>query len=159
MLVSKMRSRQLERLAKKARRSSDGDRRDALSKRKRSVLMGKIRGKNTKFEKLVMNELRKRGVKFVTHYKGLPGKPDIVHVRKKIAIFLDSDFWHGWRFPAWKNNLSAFWIDKIEMNRHRDRRTTRKLREAGWSVMRVWEHRLARDYEGVIDRLEESLRN
>lgn len=146
-----------DRFAKKSRRQRDFARKDALSKKERSLLMGRIRGKNTHFERVVFKELRKRGVYFITHLADLPGKPDIVNREKKAAIFLDSDFWHGWRLSTWESNLSKSWRVKIRQNRLRDRRTVRKLRNRGWKVLRIWEHQMARNYFQQIDRIERFL--
>ena len=73
--------------------------------------------------------------------KNLPGKPDIVFTKRKIAIFIDGDFWHGYRFPTWKDSLSDFWQKKIEQNRIRDRKNFNKLRKRGWKVIRYLESR------------------
>ncbi|TAK04933.1 DNA mismatch endonuclease Vsr [Patescibacteria group bacterium] len=148
---------QLARLAKKGRKKRGVVRRDLLSRKERSLRMSKIRSRDTNFEKLVIPALRKAGVRFRTHYRGIIGTPDIVNTKKKVAIFLDSDFWHGWRYPAWKNNLSKSWSKKILQNRLRDRRVTRRLRSSGWKVIRVWEHQLATDYAETLRDLKRIL--
>lgn len=128
---------------------------DRLTAEKRSFLMSRIRSKNTKFESLFIDELKKTTkFKFNTHDKNLLGTPDIVFQRKKIAIFLDSNFWHGWFFPKWKHLLKDdFWRDKIEKNRMRDRRVTIKLRREGWVVIRIWEHQIKKDMESSISKI------
>lgn len=116
---------------------------DKLSKEKRSVLMSKIRSKNTQFENNFIKELQKVSLKFKTHVNTIKGKPDIVFTKQKVCVFLDSDFWHGWQFPRWRHLLkNDFWKSKIENNRKRDARTTRHLRRIGWRVIRLWEHQL-----------------
>lgn len=112
--------------------------------------MSQVRGKNTSLEMLVRSALHVRGYRFRKHVKHLPGKPDIVFPTEKVAVFVDGDFWHGWRFPAWKAGLSEFWQDKIHKNRERDRRNSQKLRRSGWLVLRVWGHQVADDLDGVI---------
>jgi DNA mismatch endonuclease, patch repair protein len=83
------------------------------------------------------------GIPFTCHVARLPGNPDFVIERSKVAIFVDGDFWHGYRFGRWKAQLSDYWVAKIERNRARDRRTFSTLRRRGWKVVRVWEHELA----------------
>jgi DNA mismatch endonuclease, patch repair protein len=82
---------------------------------------------------------------FETHARDLPGRPDFVMRKAKVAVFVDGDFWHGWRFPAWRDKLSVKWEAKIEKNRLRDARNFRRLRTLGWKVVRLWEHQLKRD--------------
>jgi DNA mismatch endonuclease (patch repair protein) len=82
--------------------------------------------------------------------KSLPGSPDIVFAREKVAIFIDGDFWHGWRLPAWEHKLSPFWREKLRANRKRDRRNFQKLRALGWRVIRIWQHQIKRDPEACI---------
>jgi DNA mismatch endonuclease (patch repair protein) len=72
----------------------------------------------------------------------------------KVVLFVDGDFWHGFRFPAWKRRVSKFWQCKIAGNRARDQRNFRKLRRMGWRVMRVWKHQVKRDLESCIARVE-----
>lgn len=126
---------------------------DIMSKEKRSALMSRIKGKNTKPERLVMSGLEDRKINFETHAKDLPGRPDIVFRDKHIVVFIDGDFWHGWRFPLWKHKLSPKWQNKIEATRVRDQRNIRKLRRAGWKVLRIWEHQVEKDTGKCIDRI------
>lgn len=116
-----------------------------ITREKRSEIMSKIRSSNTKLELRVFEHLEGRGVKFQKHHKML-GKPDIVLLDEKIAIFLDSDFWHGWRFATWSYKLKPFWYDKISTNIKRDKRIRRKLRAEGWRTIRIWEHQLKKNF-------------
>ncbi|MHB8913825.1 MAG: very short patch repair endonuclease [Minisyncoccota bacterium] len=120
---------------------------DIFTKEKRSDVMSRIRPKNTKPEILVFRHLRKEGVYFQKHYRRAPaGTPGIALPSKKLAVFIDGDFWHGYRFPQWKDKLpKKYWQDKIQANIDRDRRTFARLRRAGWKVLRVWEHNLKSD--------------
>lgn len=68
-------------------------------------------------------------------------------------MFIDGDFWHGWRFPAWKAKIPAFWQDKIEKNRQRDARSFAALRRHGWKVIRLWEHAVKVDAGAQVDRM------
>jgi DNA mismatch endonuclease (patch repair protein) len=127
---------------------------DIFSKAKRSKIMASIKSRDTGLEKRVMRELRKRGVKFRTYSKDVTGKPDIAVVSKKRAIFIDSNFWHGWRYPTWTHKLrSKFWTNKIQSNRKRDRKVNRLLRKQGWKLLRVWEHSLDKDFLGAVKNI------
>lgn len=126
---------------------------DRLTPEQRSRLMSRIRSKDTGIELVTRSGLHRRGFRFRKHVSGLPGRPDIVFPTEKIAVFVDGDFWHGYRFPAWRHTLGEFWQQKIERNRVRGRRNFAKLRRAGWTVIRVWGHDLKRDPERAIDRV------
>jgi len=126
---------------------------DIMSTKTRSRVMSRIKGKNTKPELAVMAELRRRKIYFSTHASELPGRPDIVFRRIKLAVFVDGDFWHGWRFPLWEHKLSPKWQVKIAMTRQRDQRNFRKLRRDGWLVLRIWEHEIERSPQATVDRI------
>ena len=126
---------------------------DIMSPEKRSQVMSQIKGKNTKPEKTIFSILRKRRIYFSKHIKDLPGKPDIVFHKAKLAVFLDGDFWHGWRFPLWQHKLSEKWRNKIAATRERDQRNFRKLRNLGWKVFRIWEHQIERDPYTCVDKI------
>jgi len=96
---------------------------DVFTKKKRSEIMSKIRSKNTKPELIIFRELRKRKINFQKHYKKVIGSPDIALPKRKIAIFIDGDFWHGKNFNKNKKRLpKKYWREKIEANIHRDRK-------------------------------------
>jgi DNA mismatch endonuclease (patch repair protein) len=126
---------------------------DIMSIEKRSKLMSKIKSKNTKPELIIVNLLKQSKYNFTTHYSELPGKPDIVFINSKVAIFIDGDFWHGFRFPLWKHKMSPKWQEKIEKNRKRDQRNFRKIRRLGWKVLRIWEHQVEKNPENCISRI------
>ncbi len=113
--------------------------------------MQNIRSKNTAPENLMAARLKAKGIHFLRHDSSLPGTPDFVLPRKKIVIFVDSDFWHGrpGHFKLPKTNRK-YWKEKIEGNRRRDERVRRKLRRMGWSVRRMWESDLKRG-KGVFN--------
>ena len=97
--------------------------------------------------------LKKQNIKFKKHYN-IAGKPDIAVPKKRVAVFLDSDFWHGWNFPRWKNRLpKKYWRDKIEYNRKRDKRNFAKLRRMGWKVIRIWGHEIKKDPDECAGRI------
>lgn len=128
---------------------------DVFNKQKRSEIMSHIRSKNTKAEMVVFKELNRRGIYFQKHYKKAAGSPDIALPRKKIAIFIDGDFWHGYRFNSFKDRLpKKYWLEKIESNIKRDKRNRRLLRKDGWAVARIWEHELKKkNIEKTLDKI------
>ena len=130
---------------------------DRLTKAQRSYCMSRVRGKDTSLERRVRSELHMLGYRFRKHVVTLPGKPDIVFLKKKTAVFIDGDFWHGWRFPQWKDTLSLFWQHKIIQTRKRDRRNFQRLRSMGWKVIRIWEHQLEKDFSEAISRIRNSI--
>ncbi|RMF45189.1 MAG: very short patch repair endonuclease [Deltaproteobacteria bacterium] len=125
---------------------------DNLTLEQRSYCMSRIKGKDTGLELRVRSELHRRGYRFRKHVKELPGKPDVVFTKAKVAVFIDGDFWHGYRFTAWEHKVSDFWKQKINKNRERDRRNHKKLKEMGWTVIRLWQHDLERDFQECIER-------
>ncbi|RZJ89382.1 MAG: very short patch repair endonuclease [Chryseobacterium sp.] len=111
--------------------------------RQRSKLMAKIRGKNTKAELLLRSNLWAIGIRFRIHVRNMPGKPDIVINKYRLVVFVDGGFWHGFQWENKKAKLktnSQFWIPKIERNMQRDRNNQKKLEDAGYTVMRFWDH-------------------
>jgi len=126
---------------------------DNLTPEQRSYCMSRIKGKDTGLEMRVRSELHRRGFRFRKHVKELPGKPDVVFTKAKVAVFIDGDFWHGYRFPSWEHKVSDFWKQKINKNRERDRRNHRELKEMGWTVIRLWQHDLERDFQECIERI------
>jgi DNA mismatch endonuclease (patch repair protein) len=94
-----------------------------------------------------------------SHDRSLPGTPDFVFARQRVVIFVDGDFWHGWRFPIWKDKLSLKWEQKIERTRQRDADAHRKLRSSGWRVLRIWEHQIERDLDVCVSKVLAALRS
>ena len=129
---------------------------DVFSKKKRSEIMSRIKSKNTKAEVLIFKELRKRGIYFQKHYKRAAGNPDIALPRKKKAVFIDGDFWHGWKFKKNKKRLpKKYWVEKIESNIARDKKNRAKLRKEGWQVLRVWEHAAFKNHDKIVEKIVE----
>jgi DNA mismatch endonuclease (patch repair protein) len=128
-----------------------------LTKEGRSRIMRNIRSKNTKIEKKLRSALWKRGLRYRIHYK-LPGRPDIVFPSKKLVVFIDGDFWHGYN---WKNKgiipPAGFWQEKIERNIKRDKEQTKKLKKQGWIVLRFWEHEVNEDINYCIKKIKQTL--
>ena len=115
--------------------------------------MARVRTKDTDLEQLVRSELHQRGFRFRKHLKSLPGSPDLVLTRQKIAVFIDGDFWHGYRLPKWEKRLQPFWRAKIRRNRDRDRNNFQKLRRRGWRVVRLWQHQIKVDLDASVRRI------
>ena len=114
--------------------------------------MSRIRGTNTKIDIKMKELLIDTGYKFEMYPK-MFGNPDFVLKRKKIIIYCDGDFWHGYKYKEKKKPSKKFWRNKIENNMKRDQRYTRKLRKDGWSVLRFWEHDIEKNPEKCIRRI------
>ena len=115
--------------------------RDRLTKEQRSWNMSRIRGKDTAPETRVRSVLHQMGYRFRLHRKDLPGNPDIVFVRRRIALFVHGCFWHGHgcHLFKWPQTNGIFWRDKINSNKRKDIRSEKALRAAGWRVLTIWE--------------------
>lgn len=132
---------------------------DRLTKEQRSRNMSNIRGKNTSIELLLCKELRKRGFGYRKNYSKLPGKPDVVLTKYKIAVFCDSDFFHGRDWLSLEKRLStgnnpSFWISKIERNMERDEENNRELTNMGWEVIRFWGSEIKKDVVSCVNEIE-----
>jgi DNA mismatch endonuclease (patch repair protein) len=126
---------------------------DIMSPETRSALMARIRGKNTGPERTLRAALKGCGVRWHRHAPDVPGKPDLVCRKLRVVVFVDGDFWHGWRFPAWRDKLTVKWAQKIISNRRRDARVRSALRRKGWRVLCIWEHQIERDLGGCVKRI------
>ncbi|NLN59472.1 MAG: very short patch repair endonuclease [Deltaproteobacteria bacterium] len=131
---------------------------DNLTPEQRSFCMSRIKGKDTGLEMRVRSALHRRGLRFRKHVKDLPGKPDVVFRKARVAVFVDGDFWHGYRFPSWEDKVSDFWKKKINRNRERDAANHRKLRQMEWTVIRLWQHEVEADFDACIDRILAAVR-
>lgn len=131
---------------------------DTLTKEKRSELMSKVRCKNSKAELIVFRELRKRKIYFAKHVKKIKGTPDIVFRRKKVVVFIDSDFWHGHpkRGTMPKTNVE-YWSNKLKENKERDIKVDEELKKQGWKVIRLWEYDIKRNMEESIEKIISNL--
>jgi DNA mismatch endonuclease, patch repair protein len=118
--------------------------------------MSRVRSSGSAIEKKLGAALWKAGFRYRKQYPVL-GKPDYVLVSAKIAIFCDSEFWHGYRWghrakQAFKSNTD-YWYSKIERNRARDRKVKKELTRQGWMVLRFWEHEITSNVDGCIERV------
>jgi DNA mismatch endonuclease (patch repair protein) len=116
---------------------------DFFTKSERSRIMSSIKSCNTAFElgfmKLLSRRLYPAGFRYRKHPKNIIGKPDIVFIKHKIAVFLDSDFWHGNKYPCEYDFKRAYWHEKIARNVKRDKFVNKSLRNDGWKVLRLRE--------------------
>lgn len=122
---------------------------DIVSREKRSQMMAGIRGKDTKPELLIRRALHARGYRFRLHRKDLPGNPDIVLPKHRVAIFVHGCFWHGHdcHLFKWPKTREEFWREKIGRNRERDRLAVEALHDQGWRVVTLWECQLRNEAE------------
>jgi DNA mismatch endonuclease (patch repair protein) len=133
-----------------------------------SRIMAAVRSKDTEPELLLRRVLHRRGLRYRLHARALPGRPDIVFARARLAVFVDGDFWHGqgWRergFASFEEQFARHrdperWRAKIERNMARDEEVNHALNSLGWRVLRVWESDIRRDPASVADTVEGALR-
>jgi DNA mismatch endonuclease (patch repair protein) len=131
---------------------------DNLSPEDRRKTMQAVKGSNTSLERAVEAAFQAQGWVCERHVADLPGKPDFVFIQARLVVFVDGDFWHGWRFPLWCEKLKPYWKQKIERNRRRDRANFRRLRRLGWRVLRLWGHQVEKDLPGAVRRVAALLR-
>lgn len=114
------------------------------SSNKASQKLSRIKSSGTRSERILRSALWRLGFRFRKNVRGLPGKPDIVFPRERVAVFCDGDFWHGRKWRSNKTRLqkgpnAAYWVSKIKANMARDKRHNKHLKNLGWEVVRVWE--------------------
>ncbi len=127
-----------------------------------SYNMKKVKSKDSKIELLLRKELWKRGLHYRKNVNGIVGKPDIVFIGKKVAVFCDSEFWHGYDWENHKRDFKShqeFWIPKIERNIERDSEVNQALQKDGWTVLRFWGKEIKKNPQGCADIVEEILNN
>ena len=124
--------------------------------------MSRVRNRDTAPEKLLCEELVRHGLTtFTRNNKAILGKPDIAFLARKIAIFCDGDFWHGYNWEQAQNEIKSnrdFWIPKIERNMQRDIEVTARLQEQGWTVLRFWGHEIQKEPEYCVSVVLDELR-
>lgn len=135
---------------------------DTVSKDRRSEIMSHIRCKNTSIELLVRKQLYAQGYRYRINYKGLPGKPDIVFIKKKIAIFIHGCFWHGHdigcRYSHIAKTQTEYWEAKIAQTKKRDNEHQESLENCGWIVLTVWECDIRKDFDNTIMRISDVIK-
>ena len=131
---------------------------DVLTLEQRKLNMSRIRAKNTGPEVKLRKLLFANGIRGYRIYFNLPGKPDIVFTKKKIAIFIDGCFWH--KCPVCfqePETRKEFWMKKIKSNIDRDKKVNASLNDLGWTVLRVWEHEIRKNPSVVIATIQEKM--
>lgn len=124
--------------------------------------MQAVKNKNSKIEILLRTELWRRGLRYQKNCADVFGKPDIVFKGKKIAVFCDSEFWHGYNWEERKKDFKShqeFWIPKIERNMQRDIEVTQKLESEGWTVLRFWGNEIKSGVSVCADEIEKVWRD
>lgn len=135
---------------------------DRLTKEQRHKNMKNIRSKDTSIELKLRKELWRRGYRYRKNYTELPGKPDIVLTKYKIAIFCDSEFFHGKHWEVLKPQLEKgknadFWIEKISKNQQHDDDINKQLQFLGWTVIRFWGKDIMKKTDECIQVIEENI--
>ena len=122
--------------------------------------MQAVKNKDSQIEQLLRKELWSRGVRYRKNVNRIYGKPDIVFIGKKVAVFCDSEFWHGYNWEERKKDFKShqeFWIPKIERNMERDIEVTAKLKSEGWTVIRFWGNEIKKDTAQCADIIEKAV--
>ena len=134
---------------------------DVLTPAQRHKNMSNIRSKDTDIERILRRALWHKGYRYRKNYKDIPGTPDIVLTRQKIAIFVDGDFWHARGHQDNPGEQVAtnkeFWQKKLARNVERDKEVNDELTEAGWLVLRFWESDIKKDLIGCMKQIEQYL--
>ena len=126
-----------------------------------SYNMKQVKCKDSEIEQILRRELWKRGLRYQKNVKTIMGKPDIVFKGKKVAVFCDSEFWHGYDWNNKNKEIKTrreFWIPKIERNMERDREVTEYLEANGWTVIRFWGKQIKQNPISCADIVEDTLR-
>jgi len=121
--------------------------------------MKAVRVSGSKIEQALGKALWKANFRYRKQYSKLPGKPDFVLPRYRIAVFCDSHFWHGYNWELKKHDHKTnvqFWNNKIERNIERDKEVNATLTALGWCVIRFWEHEIRQDIEKCIERVRQA---
>ena len=133
---------------------------DKLTKEQRHKNMKAVKNKDSKIEILLRKALWSKGYRYRKNYTKLEGKPDIVLQKYKVAIFCDSEFWHGYDWEVIKQDIKSnqdFWIKKIEGNIQRDVTVNKILKDQGWKVVRFWGKDIQKNLDACIDKIEKEI--
>jgi DNA mismatch endonuclease (patch repair protein) len=127
---------------------------DIFSKKKRSEIMSKVRSKDSKIETEFRKKLWRAGFRYSKNSSKYFGKPDIVLLKYKTAVFVDSCFWHGCKkHGSMPQTRKKFWEAKIERNKQRDKDVNKHYKKIDWKVFRVWEHDLNNNLEKTVSKI------
>ena len=122
--------------------------------------MQAVKNKDSQIELLLRKELWARGLRYRKNVNRIYGKPDIVFIGKKVAVFCDSEFWHGYNWEERKKDFKShreFWIPKIERNMERDAEVTARLESEGWTVIRFWGNEIKKNTAQCADIIEKAV--
>ena len=126
--------------------------RDPLTPEQRSSAMRRVRRRDTAPELALRRELTRRGIRYRVDYARAPGRPDVALVGRRVAVFVDGEFWHGKKLSSERlASMSEYWRRKIERNVERDARVNDELRALGWTVIRITDRAIGRDLYGAAD--------
>lgn len=134
---------------------------DKLTPEQRRKNMRAVKNKDSEIELLLRRELWSRGIRYRKNVNRITGKPDIAFIGKKVAVFCDSEFWHGFDWDVKKHEIKSrqdFWIPKIERTIQRDKEVNRNLQEQGWTVLRFWGKDIKRDPAACADLIVKVLK-
>ena len=123
--------------------------------------MQQVKCKDSEIELLLRKALWQKGLRYRKNVKSVFGHPDIAFIGKKVAVFCDSEFWHGYDWDRRKEDFKVrqdFWIPKIERNIQRDKEVTEKLEADGWIVLRFWGKEIKADAAGCADKIEKAVK-
>ena len=126
----------------------------------RKRIMKSVKNKDSEIEILLRKALWKRGIRYRKNVGSVYGCPDIAFKGKKIAVFCDSEFWHGYDWNNRKKDFKSncdFWIPKIERNMNRDIEVNNKLTACGWMVLRFWGKEIKKNPDLCADRIQRAL--
>ena len=134
---------------------------DTHTAEQRHKNMQAVKSKDTAIELLLRKELWSRGIRYRKNVKSIIGKPDIAFIKKKVAVFCDSEFWHGFNWEHKKSDIKSnrdFWIPKIEKNIARDKEVNDALAADGWIVLRFWGQQIKKDVKACADLIVAALK-
>lgn len=134
---------------------------DNHTKEQRHKNMQAVKNKDSQIEVMLRKELWRRGLRYQKNCKKVFGKPDIVFLGKKVAVFCDSEFWHGYDWENKKNEIKSrreIWIPKIERNMQRDIEVTNQLTQEGWIVLRFWGNEIKKHINDCADTIERAVK-
>jgi len=126
-----------------------------------SYNMRQVKNKDSKIELALRKALYVRGIHYRKNVTSILGKPDIAFIGLKIAVFCDSEFWHGYNWDVRKNDFKTnreFWIPKIERNMSRDKEVTAQLESEGWVVIRFWGKEILADPDRCAQVIENTIK-
>lgn len=126
-----------------------------------SYNMKRVKNKDSAIELALRKELWSRGIRYRKNVASVYGHPDIAFLRKKVAVFVDSEFWHGFDWENRKNDIKSnqdFWIPKIERNIARDKEVNEHLTQNGWVILRFWGKDIKKNVKSCADQIEKAMK-